>query len=210
MQSLVDNLSLFNYRELLVSVLSVGTTAGSCVALLCTTVGPRLASLVACVCPLCSMLYDSHHMLYSLDATDLLPVCRWGWLGSWCWRCASLSAASTAASFIFVPLARCWCAPVPAHTTAPRAIICAFSLLAWPRLALACTKQCLPSNLRSRCIHCFLDLIHIWVCPLQVTIISIATMNLGKYYKPPYNIGVVGNVRSITGLLACLLWFACT
>lgn len=39
---------------------------------------------------------------------------------------------------------------------------------------------------------------------LQVTIISIATMNLGKYYKPPYNIGVVGKVRLTTALAACL------
>jgi sulfate transporter 4 len=30
--------------------------------------------------------------------------------------------------------------------------------------------------------------------PLLVTIISIATMNIGKYYKAPYNIGVVGKV----------------
>lgn len=46
---------------------------------------------------------------------------------------------------------------------------------------------------------------HTQVDMLQVTIISIATMNIGKYYKAPYNIGVVGKVCcSFRSLLTCL------
>jgi hypothetical protein len=45
---------------------------------------------------------------------------------------------------------------------------------------------------------------------LQVTIISIATMNIGKYYKAPYNIGVVGKVCVDSDLLAGLPTTVCT
>jgi hypothetical protein len=37
---------------------------------------------------------------------------------------------------------------------------------------------------------------HPFMCMVQVTIISIAVMNIGKYYKAPYNIGIVGKVHT--------------
>lgn len=40
---------------------------------------------------------------------------------------------------------------------------------------------------------------------MQVTIISIAIMNIWKLYKAPYNIGIVGKVRPHHGIPASLL-----
>lgn len=117
MQSLVDNLSLFNYRELLVRARHRHTIAGSLVALQSALPCPRVASLALVVTPV------SAAHLNRTSAKGILCFHRWAWRGSWSWRCANSSAASTVASFTSVPLARCWCALVH-HAHAELSVQC--------------------------------------------------------------------------------------